>query len=274
VASAITARALPPTVTEILRGSDYALTIFTAEEVAAIELYNKGGRPYLRCEASGKERLAKPEEIVRQLFLRRLIHTYGYPHQRIAVGKPVYFGSTVHEKAADIVVYEERDPTTPYIIVEVKRPKRRDGIEQLKSYCNAEDSPIGVWVNGSETVVLYRQPPNDFRNLADIPKATQTLAEALGERWTIADLEAKNKLVHERTTLKDVILDMENLVLASAGVDAFEEIFKLIFAKLFDEWRAETGGKQKRYLEFRTGNSTAKQFSDRVDNLFRNAKQK
>jgi len=58
----------------------------------------------------------------------------GYPKERIAVEKPVYFGSAIHEKAADIVVWEKDAPTTPYIIVEVKKPKRKDGLEQLKSY--------------------------------------------------------------------------------------------------------------------------------------------
>ncbi len=267
-----TARAAPPTATEILKGSEYALTIFAPEEVVALELTNRAGKPYIKCAASGKERPAKPEEIVRQLYLRKLMHVYGYPPERIAVEKPVFFGSAVHEKAADIVVYEEDAPGTPYIIVEVKRPKRKDGIEQLKSYCNAEGSPIGVWVNGSETVVLHRQVPNNFRNLPDLPKATQTLAQMLDERWTIDDLTAKNKLVHERTTLQNVILDMENLVLAGAGVDAFEEVFKLIFAKLFDEWKAISAGQKKRYLDFRTGSSTAKQFADKIDRLFSLAK--
>jgi type I restriction enzyme M protein len=270
--SLMPARAAPPTVTEILKGSDYALSIFTTEEIIDLDIFDKGGRPYIRCAGSDKDRLAKPEEIVRQLYLRKLINTYGYPRERIAVEKPVFFGSAVHEKAADIVVFEERAPTTPYIIVEIKRPKRKDGIEQLKSYCNAEGSPIGVWTNGSETVVLHRQVPNTFRNLADVPKATQTLTDMLGERWTIDDLTAKNKLVHERTSLRDVILDMENLVLAGAGVDAFEEVFKLIFAKLYDEWKAMSGGAQKRHLEFRIGSATAKQFSDKVDSLFHNAK--
>jgi type I restriction enzyme M protein len=137
----------------------------------------------------------------------------------------------------------------------VKKPKRRDGVEKLKSYCNAEGSPIGVWTNGGQTVALHRQPPNNFRNLADIPKATQTLAEMLGERWTMEDLSKRNKLVHERTTLQGIILDMENFVLAGARVDAFDEVFKLIFAKLYDEWNAQRG-KQPRYLQFRVGSST------------------
>lgn len=257
--------------TDILKGSDYALTIFTAEEVKAIQLFDKGGKPYLTCAASDKARPAKPEEIVRQLYLHKLMSLYGYPKERIAVEKPVYFGSAVHEKAADIVVWERDAPTTPYIIVEVKKPKRKDGLEQLKSYCNAEGSPIGVWTNGSETIALHREEPNIFRSLTDIPTATQRLAEMLAERWTLEDLEENNKLVTERRSLKSVILDMENLVLANAGVDAFDEVFKLVYAKLFDEWQAARGGKTKRYLEFRVGGSTAREFSEKVDTLFKRA---
>jgi type I restriction enzyme M protein len=258
-------------VTDILKGSDYALTIFTEQEVKAIKLFDRGGKPYLTCAASDKARPAKPEEIVRQLYLRKLMSIYGYPKDRIAVEKPVYFGSAVHEKAADIVVWEKDAPTTPYIIVEVKKPKRKDGLEQLKSYCNAEGSPIGVWTNGSETIALHREEPNIFRNLPDIPAATQRLAEMLAERWTLEDLEKHNKLVTERRSLKSVILDMEDLVLANAGVDAFDEVFKLVYAKLFDEWQAARGGKTKRYLEFRIGGSTAREFSEKVDTLFKKA---
>ena len=264
--------AVPMTAAGILKGSAYALTIFSKPELDALEIYAKGGKPYLRCAASDVERPAKPENIVRQLYIRKLMYSYMYPKERIDVEKSVQFGSTVHNKAADIVVYE-RNTKVPYIIVEVKKPKRLDGIEQLKSYCNAEGSPIGVWTNGSQTVALHRQPPNNFRNLADIPKATQTLSEMLGERWTIDDLTEKNKLVHERTTLQSIILDMENLVLAGAGVDAFEEIFKLIFAKLYDEWNVQRGGRQTRYLEFRVGSSTPNEFGMKMDDLFRKAKQ-
>lgn len=42
---------------------------------------------------------------------------------------------------------------------------------------------------------------------------------------------------------------MEDLVLAKAGVDFFEEVFKLVYAKLYDECQATRGGKAKRYLE-------------------------
>ena len=124
------------------------------------------------------------------------------------------------KRQRDIVVWERGTPGVPYIIVECKKPKRKDGLEQLKSYCNAEGSPIGVWTNGSESIYLHREEPNLFRNLEGIPHAHQSLADMLGQPWRLVDLERENILVQERTSLKDVILDMEDLVLANAGVDA------------------------------------------------------
>jgi type I restriction enzyme M protein len=265
-ASAPQASSVSPTVAAILKGSEYSLSIFTAAEINAISLFEHKGKPYLTCSVSGKPRPAKPEEIVRQLYARKLMAQYKYPKDRMAIEKPVYFGSAVHEKAADIVIFEKDSPGTPYVIVETKKPKRKDGLEQLKSYCNAEGSPIGVWTNGGSAVYLHRDDPNVFRNLGDIPTASQTLSEMLDEPWTLKDLTERNRLVIERTTLKNVILDMENLVLANAGVDSFDEVFKLIFAKLYDEWSAARGPKDKR-LQFRVGRATAKEFADKVEDL-------
>ena len=260
------------TIADILKGSDYALTIFTDAEVKALKLFDKGGKSYLTCAASDKPRPAKPEEIVRQLYLRKIMDHYGYPKERIAVEKAVYFGSAVHEKAADIVVWEKDAPTTPYIIVECKKPKRKDGLDQLKSYCNAEGSPIGVWTNGSDTIWLHRQEPNIFRNLTDIPRSDQKLSDLLEERWTLEDLAKHNKLVVQRSSLKSIVLDIEDKLIAGDGGEAFDEAFKLIFAKLYDEWQAGRGGKAKRYLEFRVGASTAKEAYERIDGLFQKAK--
>lgn len=263
-----------PSVDEILRGTAHALTIFRPELVSSLSIFLKRGRPYLKCFVTGKERPAKPEEIVRQLYVKTLIDDYGYPPERIAIEKPVYMGSTVHPKPADIVVTDKDDPTAAYIIVECKKPKRSDGLEQLKSYCNAEGSPIGVWTNGGETIYLHRREPNIYEKLPDIPRAGQTLSELLDEKWTLERLTEENVLVKEQTTLKKIILDMENLVLANAGVDAFEEVFKLIYAKLYDEAQAAQGGGKKRYLQFRVGGATPSEFKQKINDLFDKAKAK
>ena len=258
----------------ILRGTAHALTIFKPETITNLVIFFKGEKPYLTCYASGRDRPAKPEEIVRQLYIKTLMEDYGYPAERIAIEKPVQMGSAVHDKLADIVIWDKDNPTAAYIIIECKKPKRSDGLEQLKSYCNAEGSPIGVWTNGGETIYLHRRDPNYYQNLPDIPRANQTLSELLGERWTLADLAEHNVLVKEQTTLKKIILDMENLVLANAGVDAFEEVFKLIYTKLYDEAQAAQGGKKKRYLQFRGGDATPSEFKQRINGLFNMAKSK
>jgi len=81
--------AVPPTITEILKGSEYALTIFLDDEIKALKIVDKGGKPYLRCLATDKDRPAKPEEIVRQLYIKKLIDHYGYPKDRLRIEKEV-----------------------------------------------------------------------------------------------------------------------------------------------------------------------------------------
>nr|VFJ59695.1 MAG: type I restriction enzyme M protein [Candidatus Kentron sp. FM]VFK10557.1 MAG: type I restriction enzyme M protein [Candidatus Kentron sp. FM] len=264
----------PPTVDDILRGTAHALTIFKPGAIAGLSVFQKRGKPYLQCLVTGKERPARPEEIVRQLYLDMLMEDYGYPAGRIAIEKPVRMGSGIHDKLADIVIWDKDDPSAAYIIIECKKPKRADGLEQLKSYCNAEGSPIGVWTNGGETIHLHRREPNHYQNLPGIPRAHQTLSQLLNEQWTLDDLAEHNVLVREQTTLKKIILDMENLVLANAGVDAFEEVFKLIYTKLYDEAQAAQGGKKKRHLQFRVGGATPSEFKHKIDNLFDSAKKK
>src|SRR5882762_10478188 len=269
----MTAKQAGYSIAELIHGasSGYALALFQPKELAEIEIFDKKGAPYLRCFLTDKERAAKPEEIVRQLYLRRLVRDYGYPKERIFIEKPVQFGSVIAEKRADIFVSEVDHPDTAYIIVELKKPKRRDGLEQLKSYCNAEGSPIGVWTNGNETVYLHREEPNLFKSLPDIPRADQKLSDLLAERWDIERLKQENRLVKERLSLKSIIFDMEDLVLANAGVDAFEEVFKLIYAKLYDEARAARSARGKGTLDFRVGGRTPREFAEVIDGLFARA---
>ena len=114
-------------------------------------------------------------------------------------------------------------PTVPYIIVELKKPKLTDGKEQLKSYCNATGAPIGVWTNGEQVSCYNRKDPNFFEMISDIPKATQKLSDILSEKYTYDDLRTRDKISKEKRSLRNLIKEMEDEVLASAGVDSFEE---------------------------------------------------
>ncbi len=223
----------------ILKDSNYHLSLFDQGEIdrlrATVFMKKARGKdvPYVKCVVRGRDIRLNPEEVVRQLYASRLINRYGYPKKRLAVEYSVNFGRA--KKRADIVITDKDRPDTPYTIVEIKKPRLRDGKSQLRSYCNATGAPIGVWTNGEQISHYNRKDPNYFEDISDIPQANQSLADILNERFTLKDLILKDKLVNERKSLKDIILDLEDEVLANAGVDVFEEVFKLIFTKLYDE---------------------------------------
>lgn len=227
------------TLASILKNSSYNLSLFSEKDIKALEVKIKvqKNKPYIDCIIREKEVQLKPEEVVRQLYAVKLINDYGYPKKRIRFEHPVQFGRET--KSADIVVFDKDRPTVEYIIVEVKKPKLKDGKEQLKSYCNATGAPIGVWSNGGQISHYNRKDPNFFEDITDIPKANQTLEDILKERFTWRDLVVKDALLNDRITLKAKIEDMEDEVLANAGVDVFEEVFKLIFTKLYDETKSQ-----------------------------------
>jgi type I restriction enzyme M protein len=67
--------------------SHHSLGLFSVKEIEEVEssLFTKGTKPYLKCFATGKDRPAKPEEFVRQLWIRRLHFKYSYPLNRIVI---------------------------------------------------------------------------------------------------------------------------------------------------------------------------------------------
>lgn len=258
----------------LLKESPYKLTQFDEKTISTLESnitndLNKN-KVYVTCFKRKKQIELKPEEVIRQLMLIKLVHDYGYSLDNIQVEQEITFGR--EKKRADIVVFDKNHANSPYIIVEVKKPKLKDGKEQLKSYCNATGAPIGVWTNGDSISYYHRKDPNYFEDINSIPKASQKLTDILTERWTIETLVKKDKLVNERKSLKNLILEMEDEVLANAGVDVFEEVFKLIFTKLYDEM--ESGRKADRYLEFRNYGETDEDLKEKIQKLFNKAKEK
>ena len=225
------------------RGSNYRLDLFEEAEIQVlrenIHIKTVTGKetPLIRCPVRGKEVRLQPEEAVRQLYTARLLNRYHYPPERVRFEYLVNFGR--EKKRADIVILDKDRPDTPYIIVEVKKPKLQDGKGQLRSYCNATGASIAVWTNGQNISHYHRKDPNYFEEITDIPNANQGLSEILNERFTLKSLILKDKLATERKSLKDIILELEDEVLANAGVDVFEEVFMLIFTKLYDEFKSQ-----------------------------------
>ena len=71
-------------ITEILKDSDYKLEFFSKEAIKNLEsrIITKEGKTaqnyYISCLVREKEIKLTPEEIIRQLYLDKLINEYGY----------------------------------------------------------------------------------------------------------------------------------------------------------------------------------------------------
>ena len=268
------------------------LSIFDSSRIDYIKsnIYYKKDKPYLKCLIRGKDVQANPEEIIRQLYIDKLLEEYKYPKEVIKVEYSVTFGR--EKKRADIVILDRDNQNSAYCIIEVKKSKDRDGKEQLKSYTNATGAPLAVWTNGKERNIFQRLDPNYFELLSRLPKYNEEIEDVKNAKFTYLDLMKNDRLAKERKSLKKLILEMEDEVLANAGVDIFEECFKLIFSKLYDEMQSAQdrikieielkdgkkldeleNKKHYRALEFRT-RGRANHTKERINNLFNQAKDK
>ena len=238
----------------------HGLKTFSSTDLAKLNIFEEDGKSFIKCRVSDRKKVAKPEEVIRQLTINRLIDDLHYPLKRLDAEVPIKMGSTYASKKADIVVYGEDSKETPYIIIEVKKPLRKDGLEQLHSYMNATGVYYGGWLNGNEEVYQLRTEPNLFETLKRLPAVNEDLDDV---KTPIRKFELDP--IHD---LKEMVLELENTVLANAGVSAFDAIFPLIFAKLWDEFDK---GEQDT-MEFRTTTATPQEQYRRLDGLFKKAR--
>ena len=262
---------------QILRDSPYALSCFAPLSVERLEksIREKRGQGFVTpCLIRGKDVLMKPEEVVRQLLLRDLTERYSYPLDLLKVEYPVSLGSGT--KRADVVIIDPDDRSAPYIIAEVKKPRARKGREQLKSYCNATGAPMGIWTNGSSIAYFHRREPNHFEEIRDIPNAHQQLADVLQRQWTLKNLAESDTIAAKGRSLREVVEELEDEVLANSGEDVFEEVFKLIYAKLYDEWVSsrDNNTRETRNLEFHNSGHSETKLMGKIQGLFDKAREK
>jgi len=237
----------------------HGLKIFDSADLNKLRLSEERGKIYVTCILTAKKRPAKPEEIVRQLMIHKLVDDLHYPASRIDVEVPIKMGSTYASKKADIVVFREDTKQNHHIIIETKKPLRKEGLDQLHSYMNATGVYYGAWVNGNDAVYQLRIEPNLFEELQRLPAVNEDLDDI-----KTPIVKSQLKPIHD---LKEEVQYLEDTVLANAGVSAFEEIFKLIFAKLYDEFSKS----DIEAMDFRTTTAEPREQYERLNRLFRKA---
>ena len=192
-----------------------------------------------------------PEEKVQAETFLRLILDYKYPVNRIKQFVPVTMGSEIKE--ADIVVYEDDMCMSPHILVECKRQEvseaeYQQAIEQAYSYAFALPCEIKyVWVTSGIKSDYFEVDKNqNTRNqLPDIPQfgvknvasykyvyEAQHLPEEAGKQRFFdlsvidqSELTRRFKQAHEALWAGGQLNPSE----------AFDELDKLIFCKIWDE---------------------------------------
>jgi type I restriction enzyme M protein len=193
-----------------------------------VSLRQSGDRYHIFCRIRKKWLAFKPEEVVRQRVLNWFIDELDYSENQIAVEVGVQMGSTVHDKPADVVIYTDASKARAWIVAELKKPNRKDGVEQLKSYMNPLGAVFGYWTNGIDYKYLLRTDTNDFsKPILRLPRRGETLAD-VDEPLTREKLEPV-------ADLYGVFKDIEQNIQAHQSLDTFNEIFKVVFAKLYDE---------------------------------------
>jgi type I restriction enzyme M protein len=213
-----------------------AATEVPQDALGGLVIYDVEGEEHIFCPVRKRAYKVnkKPEELVRFWWLYRLKTEYNYPFEQMACEVPILVGSTEAKKKADIVVYTDTTRRTPRIFIEVKKPNRKDGVEQLRVYMNATGCRLGVWSNGAppHSYLLRIEPTAsgeeaDWRELRNIPRRSENLDDV--------DSPITRKELAPVTDFLDILRECEDYIKAHEGVSPFEELFKLIFAKLYDE---------------------------------------
>lgn len=186
----------------------------------------------------------RPEERIRQAFLRTLHLEYGHARDTMAREVTIFSGANAaldidgQPIRADIVVYGSataratHDQGNILFVVECKRPDVESGYAQLVSYIFNTSASGGIWTNGSD-VQPYRRisvPNNSLERAPEIPRQ--------GESWDAVGRRRREDLDRPRDVRG--LLRLCHNKLHGRGIDGEEEdlamdMVRIILAKAQDE---------------------------------------
>ncbi len=209
-----------------------------------------------------KRNYSNPEEKVQAEAFLKLVLTYGYPVENIVQFVSVPMG--VSKKEADIVVYNDADHTQPHIVVECKHKdvseqEFNQAIEQAASYAYALSGTIKfLWVTSStrDESFLIDKDSSVKQTIPDIPRygvekiqkykyvkgglrqGEEAGADAIKQSFFELEMIDEDELTRR-------FKQAHNALWAGGELnpsEAFDELDKLIFCKIWDERKARKKG--------------------------------
>lgn len=187
-------------------------------------------------------RFTDPEEKVRARAYLSLVLEYGYTPEQIDI--EVAVEHRVPNVFSDIVVYADKTLKKPLITVECKREEASQGeldqgVEQAFGYANSMDADF-VWMTSGIRNDYFRRdrvaPKERHANrLADLPRPGKEVSRFKYVKGGIGGFELKTVEENELTR----IFKQAHDALWAGGkrnpAEAFDELDKLIFCKIWDE---------------------------------------
>jgi type I restriction enzyme M protein len=235
-----------------------------------------------------------PEERVQAIVFLKLVLEYNYPVEHIKQFVSVQMGS--EKKEADIIIYNDKGYLSPHIVVECKKEEISElefktAIDQGFSYAVSEGAKY-VWTTSGIKDEYYQVPserPKERITIPDIPKYGET---KVSKYKYVKGGKQKDKKFHDIEVVTEDNLtkrfkQAHNALWGGGELnasEAFDELDKLIFCKIWDERnckRAEPykfqvisefiikNGKEEPSIEL-----TNKKLLDRIHELYEEGRKK
>ncbi|WP_295455882.1 N-6 DNA methylase [uncultured Thiodictyon sp.] len=227
----------------------------TAFPASANELHRDGDRLWVPLRNEWRDVSNKPEEVVRQRFIRILIEEYGYSLEQMDQERRTLHGH--RSPRADIVVWESLDEKTasrtPILVIECKA----DGIEILvgdyyqgESYTRAVGCEFFIATNSRHTATFRLVPglPGEFVAINEIPKAADW-----GNAKRLQEIRDSLRAFN-RKEFQDLLFKCHSILRDVHKMDpgrAFDTISKVLFIKMYVERTGLHGTFTTDYLDRR-----------------------
>lgn len=245
-----------------------------------------------------KRNYTNPEEQVQAETFLKLILVYGYPVERIEQFVTVAMGAS--SKEADIVVYNDGECSEPHIIVECKKPEVSElefdhAIGQGFSYCYATAKTVKfLWVTSGikDCCFEVNKEKKEHIPVPDIPRCGVTqlskykyAKEGINQN-NVAESEiayGKQKYFELETVSEEELtrrFRMAHQSLWAGGElnpsEAFDELDKLIFCKIWDERHSRQKGDPYQFQIFKesTEEKTTQELYKRILDLYAEGKER
>ena len=232
---------------------------------------------------------SNPEERVQAETFLKLVITYGYTVETVRQFVPVTIGSNARE--ADIIVYNDEQNTSAHIVVECKKQDVSEleftqAIAQAFSYAATGTVRAKYfWVTSGIKDAYFEIPikePRKYLSVPDVPQfgVTQLAKYKYAKGGGIVNGQ---KLFDLETVEQDELTrrfkQAHNALWGGGELnpsEAFDELDKLIFCKIWDERKPRKNGEPYNFQIFSESSEdkTNKELQKRIKNLYEEGRKK